>query len=150
MKFQKGQLLVEFAIVLPLFLLFMFSIIYFSMVFLDYMTLNTVARNSAREAAVANAAEYANDYEVVRSHYLNQELPVDLYDWKNDFKIYYQEPKKNEEHGNIIVTIDAKFKDDTSWLPEIIDGLTDNKDSSKLDLHITCTMYSEDNWKTQK
>lgn len=150
MKFQKGQLLVEFAIILPLFLLFMFSIVYFSMVFLDYMTLNTVARNSAREASVANAAEYAGHYQVVRSHYLNQELPIDFYDWKNDFKITYQEPQKNGEHGNVVVTIDAKFKDDTSWLPEIIDGLTNNKDSSKLDLHITCTMYSEDNWKTQK
>lgn len=150
MRFQKGQSIVEFALILPLFLLFLFGIVYFSMVFLDYMTLSTVARNSAREAAVANAEEYADHYQVIRNRYTNQELPVDLYDWKNDFKIDYQEPQKNEEHGNVIVTINAKFKDDTSWLPEILDGLTDSRDSSKLDLHITCTMYSEDNWKTQK
>lgn len=150
MRFQKGQSIVEFALILPLFLLFLFGIVYFSMVFLDYMTLSTVARNSAREAAVANAEEYADHYQVIRNRYTNQELLVDLYDWKNDFKIDYQEPQKNEEHGNVIVTINAKFKDDTSWLPEILDGLTDSRDSSKLDLHITCTMYSEDNWKTQK
>lgn len=150
MRFQKGQSIVEFALILPLFLLFLFGIVYFLMVFLDYMTLSTVARNSAREAAVANAEEYADHYQVIRNRYTNQELPVDLYDWKNDFKIDYQEPQKNEEHGNVIVTINAKFKDDTSWLPEILDGLTDSRDSSKLDLHITCTMYSEDNWKTQK
>ena len=150
MRFQKGQSIVEFALILPLFLLFLFGIVYFSMVFLDYMTLSTVARNSAREAAVANAEEYADHYQVIRNRYTNQELPVDLYDWKNDFKIDYQEPQKNEEPGNVIVTINAKFKDDTSWLPEILDGLTDSRDSSKLDLHITCTMYSEDNWKTQK
>lgn len=36
------------------------------------------------------------------------------------------------------------------FLDKITDGLMDNKNTKKLDLHITCTMYSEDNWKTQK
>ena len=146
MRFQKGQSIVEFTLVLPLFLLFFLGMVLFGSYFADYLTLSTVARNSAREASVADA----DHYEVIRNRYMNQELPVALYDWKNGFRIDYQEQKKNEEHGNVIVTIDAKFKENTSWLPKIIDGLTNNKDSSKLDLHITCTMYSEDNWKTQK
>lgn len=154
MRFQKSQVLVEFALVLPLFLLLIFSIIYFSMIFLDYMTLSTVARNSAREAAVANATEYANDYKVIRDHYQNQSLPVDIYDWNptatSDFKIEYQAPENQSEHGNVLVTIHADFNEDGSWLANIVNTLSDNKNTKKLNLNITCTMYSEDNWKTQK
>lgn len=154
MRFQKGQVLVEFALILPLFLLFIFSIIYFSMIFLDYMTLSTVARNSAREASVANATEYANNYKVIRDHYQKQSLPVDLYDWDptatSDFKIEYQEPKDQSEHGNVLVTVHADFNEEGSWLANIVNTLSDNKNTKKLNLDITCTMYSEDNWKTQK
>lgn len=154
MRFQKGQLLVEFAIILPLFLLFIFAIIYFSMIFLDYMTLSTVARNSAREAAVVTSeTESANGYPTIRERYKNQKLPVDIYDWdptSSDFVIEYMPSQNTNEHGNVKATVKAKLNDDGSWLSGILDGLTDNKNTNKLDLNITCTMYSEDNWKTQK
>ena len=52
MRFQRGQSIVEFALVLPLFLLFTFSIIYFGCVFADYVALGTIARSSARAAVV--------------------------------------------------------------------------------------------------
>lgn len=154
MRFQKGQVLVEFALILPLFLLFIFSIIYFSMIFLDYMTLSTVARNSAREASVANSTEYADDYKAIRDHYQTQSLPIDIYNWDptktSDFKIEYQAPKDQSEHGNVLVTLHADFNKDGSWLANIVNTLSDNKNTEKLNLDITCTMYSEDNWKTQK
>lgn len=155
MRFQKGQSIVEFTLLLPLFLLFIFAIVYFSMIFLDYMTLSTVARNSAREASVVESAtEYANGYPTIRKHYEDKRLPAAIYDWdptsESDFKIDYKPSQDASEHGNVMVTVNAKLNDDGSWLAGIIDGLTDHKDTSKLDLHITCTMYSEDNWKTQK
>lgn len=155
MQFQKGQSMVEFTLLLPLFLLFIFSIIYFSIIFLDYMTLSTVARNSAREASVVESAtEYVNGYPTIRKHYVDQTLPVDIYDWDpastSDFKIEYKPSNNPDEHGNVMVTVNAKFNENGSWLADIIDGLSDNKNTKKLDLTITCTMYSEDNWKTQK
>lgn len=53
MKKHKGQSTVEFALVLPLFLLIMFGIIYTGMMFHDYTTLSNIARSIAREAAVS-------------------------------------------------------------------------------------------------
>ena len=53
MKGHKGQSVVEFALVLPLFLFIMFGVIYTGMMFHDYATLSNIARSSAREAAVS-------------------------------------------------------------------------------------------------
>ena len=155
MRFQKGQLLVEFALILPLFLLFIFCIIYFSMIFLDYMTLNTVALNSAREAAVATEAQYANgSFQEIRNHYTSQQLPVDIYNWDpnsdSDFKIYYKSSSDASSNGNIVAEVHARLNDDGSWLASIVNGLSDNKNTNKLDLDITCTMYSETNWNSKK
>ena len=52
MKKHKGQAVVEFAVVLPLFLLVLFGIIYSGMLFYDYSSLSNLARSSAREAAI--------------------------------------------------------------------------------------------------
>ncbi|MBQ3367137.1 MAG: pilus assembly protein [Acidaminococcaceae bacterium] len=49
---QKGQAVIEFAVVLPLFLLFLFGIIYSGMLFYDYISLSNLARSAAREAAI--------------------------------------------------------------------------------------------------
>ena len=60
MKKHKGQSVVEFALVLPLFLLIMFGVIYTGMLFHDYATLSNIARSSAREAAVSAKDEYGD------------------------------------------------------------------------------------------
>ncbi len=60
MKKHKGQSVVEFALVLPLFLLIMFGVIYTGMLFHDYATLSNIARSSAREAAVCSGDNYSD------------------------------------------------------------------------------------------
>ena len=60
MKKHKGQSVVEFALVLPLFLFIMFGVIYTGMLFHDYATLSNIARTSAREAAVTAKDEYGS------------------------------------------------------------------------------------------
>ena len=49
---QKGQAIIEFAVILPLFVLFLFGIIYSGMLFYDYISLSNLARSAAREAAI--------------------------------------------------------------------------------------------------
>lgn len=56
MKKQKGQVIVEFAIVLPLFLFLIFGLIYSGMLFHDYSTLSNIARSAAREKAISTEA----------------------------------------------------------------------------------------------
>ena len=73
MKKHKGQSVVEFALVLPLFLFIMFGIIYTGMMFHDYTTLSNIARSSAREASVSGTGpESSGRYTEIESHYLNQ------------------------------------------------------------------------------
>lgn len=50
---SKGQVLVEFALVLYFFLMLVFGIIYSGMLFYDYSTLSNTARTVARERAVS-------------------------------------------------------------------------------------------------
>ena len=65
MKKQKGQVIVEFAIVLPLFLFLIFGLIYSGMLFHDYSTLSNIARSAAREKAISTEATDA----AIMEHY---------------------------------------------------------------------------------
>ena len=58
MKKNKGQSLVEFALVIPFFLFLVFAIIYCGMLFHDYSTLTGIARSAAREAAIVTGTDY--------------------------------------------------------------------------------------------
>lgn len=49
---QRGQTLVEFALLLPLFFLFLFGTMYVGFLFSDYMSYDNMARMAAREAAI--------------------------------------------------------------------------------------------------
>ena len=68
MKNNKGQSLVEFALVIPFFLLLVFGIIYSGMLFHDYSTLSNLARSAAREAAIVSGTQY----DEIETFYLKQ------------------------------------------------------------------------------
>ena len=50
---QRGQALVEFALVIFFFLMLVFGVIYSGMLFYDYSTLSNTARSVARERAIS-------------------------------------------------------------------------------------------------
>ena len=72
MKKDKGQSLVEFALVIPFFLFLVFAIIYAGMLFHDYSTLSSIARSAAREAAIMTEVPTSGRYESVETFYYNQ------------------------------------------------------------------------------
>lgn len=74
MKKHKGQVIVEFALILPFFLLVMYGIIYSGMMFHDYSTLGNIARASAREAAISGVSPDSGDnrYKSIESKYKDQ------------------------------------------------------------------------------
>ena len=60
-KTQKAQGIVEFALVLPLFLLLVMGIIYFGMAFSDYLTMSNSVRSIAHDASLRQTdADYRN------------------------------------------------------------------------------------------
>lgn len=76
MKRQKGQDIVEFALLLPIFLLVLCGIIYCGFMFGDYQTVQDIVRNAAREAAVVeptrdkvNSTELKYDYQKIKDKY---------------------------------------------------------------------------------
>lgn len=76
MKNQRGQDLIEFALVFPLFLVFILGIMYCGFAFGDYITLNNEARSAAREAVIgvssldtASTTENISYDDKVKSYY---------------------------------------------------------------------------------
>ena len=69
MKKHKGQSVVEFALVLPLFLFILFGIIYSGMMFHDYATLSNIARAITREAAVSASPDSDSNYSNIKLYY---------------------------------------------------------------------------------
>lgn len=60
MKRQRGQTLVEFALVMPMLALFIFGMIYGALIFVDYMDFSNQARALARQVAVMDE-DYRED-----------------------------------------------------------------------------------------
>ena len=60
-KRQGGQDIVEFALMIPLFMAFLVGIALFGLYFSDWVTYNNLARSMAREAAVATASIQKDD-----------------------------------------------------------------------------------------
>ena len=142
MRFQKGQSVVEFALVLPIFLVLCFGIFYMGMIFADYMTLSNIARSSAREAStIVVAADVNSDYQKVRDKYADTTLPLDAFEWKpkvkERFDIVYDKTKQN-----VTVTIHAPLNDQGKGFAHIFYKLTEHT-GNDISLNITYTMYSE-------
>ena len=76
---QKGQALVEFALIIPFFLLLIFGLIYSGLLFHDYNTLSNTARSAAREAALLPVTASDNDYKSIKDHYWGKTTVTSLY-----------------------------------------------------------------------
>lgn len=140
-RLQKGQSVVEFALVLPLFLLLVMGIFYIGMVMADYLTLSSIARSSAREAAIISSdSDYKNNYKKIRDKYKDKELPVDIFDWqateKENFNIKYE----SNSH-NVKVTMKADLNTAGSRLGNIVNKLAGGTKLAKIDIEYS--MYSE-------
>lgn len=77
MKRQKGQDIVEFALLLPIFLLVLCGIIYCGFMFGDYQTVQGIVRNAAREAAVVG--HYTKSADLSQPKIDNYKIIADKY-----------------------------------------------------------------------
>lgn len=143
---QKGQAIVEFAVILPLFLLFVIGILYFGMAMADYLTLSSIARSSAREASLIDKEVYTknNKYETIRIKYVDNELPIDIFDWdpknqKDNFKIIYE---KNSQNVKVEIKADLNKNGAGYTLVSVFDNII-GSDMKNFKLNIKYTMYSE-------
>ncbi len=136
---QRGQSMVEFAITLPLFFILFFFIFYAGMIMADYLSLSSMARSSAREAAIVTKKEQYNDnYREIRIKYSDAELPAAIFTWKpldeDYFKIEYKKP-------NVVVTMNATLDGNGLSLAKLAGFV----DEDGLKMNVTYTVYSEYN-----
>ena len=118
MKKRKGQSVVEFALVLPLFLLIMFGVVYTGMLFHDYITLSNIARTSAREAAVTAKDEYGT----IATHYEGQldELMTSFYKKADSNPIVIVPVDHGKDTEGVQTTINMQLKANGFFLDMIL------------------------------
>ena len=139
---QRAQGIVEFAVVLPLFLLLSMGVIYFGMAFSDYLTMSNTVRSVAHEASLKSTDD---DYKaVIRNGTSGVTLVSDIYVWQpdstngnnNDFlSVTY-----DGTNHNVVVRAAARLNKDSS----IANAVNNILGSSIGDaMSITYTMYTD-------
>ena len=134
---QKGQAMVEFVIILPLFLFFLFSIAYMGMIFADYISINDMARSCAREASYKTVK--SSQYPSICAKYSPKDLPVGIYTWdKDNFSI------STEDNGTRVqVQVTAAPNEEKGSIVNMMRNVTQIKD--KFNINIKYSMYKEQN-----
>ena len=148
---QRGQSMVEFAIVIPFFLVFIMGIAYFGAAISDYIALNNMARSCAREASLGGPSTYRQ----LENKYLSQDLTAGLYEWgpqarSRDLADIHvdKDPLAAAagNHGNVVVTLKSKIDTSQENAATIFNRLLIRWAGASRDvltLNVTYTMYSE-------
>ena len=142
LKRQKAQGIVEFAVVLPLFLLISMGIVYFGLAFSDYLTMSNTVRSVAHEASMKKTDdEYTA---VIKNCSSGVVLVSDIYTWEpvKDDKVNtsYLNVKYNAATKNVDVTAEAKFNPDSS-IANAVTNILGKKIGSGM--QIKYSMYSD-------
>lgn len=152
MKRQKGQDIVEFALLLPIFLLVLCGIIYCGFMFGDYQTVQGIVRNAAREAAVVGRYTKSADpsqpktdnYQVIADKYnqILKEQNVITHLYVPDavgVQVYATNDKKEKPENAVHATLKLELtKSDVSFVNYI-----QNVVGMPTEYVVNCFMYDE-------
>jgi len=100
---QKGQAIVEFALVLPLFFLFFWGMIYIGLLYSDYLTLSNWARESARYASIEGAGAAVTEFQ---REARSPALLTNLYQWKGASSFAIAGGDDSSTSVSVTVTVD--------------------------------------------
>ena len=133
---QKGQSIVEFAVVLPFLLLIVLGIMYSGFIYSDYEAINDLARMATRDASVMTAETYKEtEFDDLKAKYEEVGLPNNLYVLR-EVNIEYKPDQR------IVVTVTAELNPDSSSLSGAFSNFLGR--GSVLDtLTVTYQMHSE-------
>ncbi len=115
-KREDGQAMVEFALILPIFLLILCGIIDFGWLFYNQLSLNNACREGARYAVV-NTADDASTQAII-NHIENTTTTVFANDGV-DIKIEYSSPN-DPTAGDITVSMEAEISFFTPVLSTVL------------------------------
>lgn len=127
MKNQKGQDIVEFALLFPVFMMIITGIIYVGFLFSDYVTLHNQVRSAARDAAVMGHYTITTDngqtntvdnYSSLKKEYgdtiQKNGITTQLYVFKN---IDFKDPTEHTDgpKGSVRVILTMSFNKDVGF-----------------------------------
>ena len=152
MKRQKGQDIVEFALLLPIFLLVLCGIIYCGFMFGDYQTVQGIVRNAAREAAVVGhytesadpSQPKTDNYQIIEDKYnqilKEQNVITHLYvPDSHGVQVYATNDKKEKPENAVHATLKLELtKSDVSFVNYI-----QNVVGMPTEYVVNCFMYDE-------
>ena len=144
---QKGQSIVEFAVVLPFLLLIVLGIMYSGFIYSDYEAINDLARMAARDASVMTAESYNTKessnadaaiigFSDLEEQYKAIRLPNNLYILR-DVSIVY-----DATNQRVAVTVTAELNPDSGSLSGAFSNFL-GKGSVLDTLTVTYQMHSE-------
>jgi uncharacterized protein (UPF0333 family) len=143
MKNENGQAMVEFALVLPILLLFIAGVIDFGWIFHNQLAAN----NASREAARFIAIHYYFDKMDEKSHYATGSAEeaalgiIDGYTTMTDLNIYEITPVSDDVNGGEKVKVE--FSGNVIILTPILSAIIDDDDDGKFLISAECTMRVE-------
>jgi len=145
MKFQRGQSIVEFALVLPLFLLFVAGIIYVGFALSDYLTLSNTTRSIAHEASLTRNED--NRREIVKRQIRNVNLRSGLFVWNPDRNNgsgnNYLSVTTDDANNSVVVISHADYNT-ASFVGRLMSGFGSNTDLDGLNIQYIMYCPSED------
>ena len=100
-KKEKGQALVEFALVLPLLIGLVCGIIDYGWLFYNYLSLQNACREGARKACVISSSD---SYEDIVTEKVKQNLPLAQQD---ELNVTVEYTESNRVDGDVVVTAEA-------------------------------------------
>lgn len=143
MKRQKGQDIIEFALLVPLFFVIVIAMCAFGMFFSDYITFNNVARSVAREAVVR---EPGDSWDNVKTRNFNEyKTAGNLYKLTNENNITIEQTTVDGS-PSVTVTVQAPMKTQGAFFSNLgWAGLLQGSDLKTM--RATYTMYDENQQK---
>lgn len=142
MKFQRGQSIVEFAVILPLFLLLFIGIVHTGVAFSDYLMVNHTVRSIAHEASLAGSD---SDFpKILANNTKNAALTSDIYIWEPDrttgsnnqyLAIHY-----DTERQEVVVIATAVYNTDGSYIARLLNSLAGDNETGNF--RVEYAMYS--------
>lgn len=107
LKNQRGQAMIEFAIIIPFFIFMLVGFVYLAFLCHDFLTLKEIARSAARTAAVGSMSNAD-----IRSVYGQTGFFTDLYKLDSgssqDFNIEERQETASSTSKMVVVTLTAR------------------------------------------
>lgn len=115
---KRGQAMVEFAIIVPLFFFMLYAFSYLGMFFHDYLTLNEMTRDITRQASVGISLDK------IKESYSNKTFLTSVYTVTFDPERDVKDSEDSSGEKNVTVTLTAarNVTKDSFWevLPKTI------------------------------